>query len=237
MAETNKAANLDIRLYERLFIDPTALYSGDKDPKLVEHIDLLTHLWPHCKVIHIYRDPRDVLASKKKAAWAEAQSDFKQLVASVAQFNMALLAQRQHPKEAVLFIKYEDLVQQPENVMHTLCEWLGVAFDANTLNHAAAAEKLVATDEMQWKSQVLLPINATNSGKWESSLSAFEIASAQYSCTEAMRVGAYSPAITGSTYVRMSAAIYSVAVKCIAFAYVQYRRAANRSLRKFHQLP
>jgi len=47
------------------------LWIGDKDPRLVEFLPLVKTLFPDAHVIQVIRDPRDVLVSKKKAAWSK----------------------------------------------------------------------------------------------------------------------------------------------------------------------
>ena len=47
---------------------------GDKDPRCIEFLPLLARHWPAAHVVHVIRDPRAVLASKKKAAWSRHRS-------------------------------------------------------------------------------------------------------------------------------------------------------------------
>ena len=44
---------------------------GDKDPRLIESLWLLKSYFPESYIVHIYRDPPDVLLSKKKADWSK----------------------------------------------------------------------------------------------------------------------------------------------------------------------
>ena len=77
-------------IYESFFKDDSNLeFYGDKDPRNVEYISPILSMWPDAKIIHIYRDPRDILASKKKAAWSKDKSLFFHLVAGAAQFALA----------------------------------------------------------------------------------------------------------------------------------------------------
>ena len=44
---------------------------GDKDPKIIENIEVLNYFFPNSKIIHIIRDPRDVVLSRTKAKWSK----------------------------------------------------------------------------------------------------------------------------------------------------------------------
>ncbi|MEL6973326.1 MAG: sulfotransferase, partial [Bacteroidota bacterium] len=43
---------------------------GDKDPRYLDYLDRIAATFPQAKIIHIYRDPRDVVLSKTKAGWS-----------------------------------------------------------------------------------------------------------------------------------------------------------------------
>ena len=47
--------------------------AGDKDPRSVEFLGLVLRVLGNCHVVHVLRDPRDVLASKKKAEWSRGR--------------------------------------------------------------------------------------------------------------------------------------------------------------------
>lgn len=48
-----------------------SLYVGDKDPRLLDYLSQLYEFTPKSKVIHIIRDPRDVVLSRTKADWSK----------------------------------------------------------------------------------------------------------------------------------------------------------------------
>ena len=43
---------------------------GEKTPSNVRYLDRVLHIFPNAKIIHIVRDPRDVVASLGRANWA-----------------------------------------------------------------------------------------------------------------------------------------------------------------------
>lgn len=218
---------LDCTLYNAFYSQNDSEYFGDKDPKLIEHINQLLHIWPKAKVIHIFRDPRDVLVSKKKASWAAA-SNYKLLVANAAQFDMAFKAQSVWKRENIHFIQYEKLVKEPKNVMVSLCDWLSLPFDEAMLNHTKNAGSLVAQDEMQWKADVFKPVVSSNFNKWKNELTTFEALCVEYSCMNAMKIGNYAGVNSASRFTKGLAYIYGASVRLSAFGYKLVRNMSNQ---------
>lgn len=83
---------LDYTVYQTLvrqyLASKSPAFVGDKDPKLVEYLPLLNHFFPDCRIIHVIRDPRDVLESKKRAEWSKGRSVMAHVFAGKVQFHM-----------------------------------------------------------------------------------------------------------------------------------------------------
>ena len=60
-------------------------FAGDKDPKNVECLRVIKENFPYSLIIHIYRDPRAVIASRIKAKWSMSRPFWQQLLAYKAQ--------------------------------------------------------------------------------------------------------------------------------------------------------
>ena len=111
---------------------------GDKTPAYVEKLPMLHELWPHAKIVHLIRDGRDVCLSLRNwsrgektcgrfSSWAEdpiATVAFwwKRLV-QVGQENGAVLGSKLYYE-----LRYESLVQNPEQECSALCEFLGLKY-------------------------------------------------------------------------------------------------------------
>ena len=164
---------------------------GDKDPRLVEFLPLLPELASKVAVIQVIRDPRDVLLSKKKAAWSRNAHVWKHIFANRVQlglgrqFGMDILQDEYHE------LIYEDLIAEPEKVLCSLCDAIGVPFDAKMLNFGEAARDLVANDEVSWKKETFGPLLATNKEKWKAGLSTREIALTELCCRQAFDIAGY----------------------------------------------
>jgi len=164
---------------------------GDKDPRAIEYLPLLKSVAPDSLVLHILRDPRDVLASKKKAAWSKKGHVWKHVFANRVQFTIGsrrgpdLFGKRYHE------ICYEELLSAPEKVLSGLCRDLGLEYDKGMLSFGNAARKLVADREMSWKKETLGPLLTENRAKWKTGLHPREVLLTELCCGQAMARGGY----------------------------------------------
>jgi protein-tyrosine sulfotransferase len=96
---------------------------GLKHPELATKIPWLDKLYPTCQVIHIVRNPNDVIAScQKMFGVSHSQRYGKRWVQFVR--NAERDGKRLGP-ERFKTIRYEDLVTQPEEVLRDAITWLG----------------------------------------------------------------------------------------------------------------
>ena len=187
---------LDAAVYREMlssYAGKDKAWAGDKDPRAIEFMPLLAEVLQDVHVIHVFRDPRDVLASKKKAAWSRKGHVWKHVFANRVQFRIgciqgpALFGPKYH------MVCYEDLLAAPEEVLDSLCKELGIQYDSSMLSFGNAAKKLVSEKEMSWKKETLGPLLACNMGKWKKKLHPREVRLTELCCREAIEVGNYKP--------------------------------------------
>jgi len=166
-------------------------YLGEKDPKLIESLSALNELFPDCRVLHIYRDPRDVYLSKKKASWSSEQSVFRKLLASSAQIKLLNRFKNSTNKSEIFEIKYEDLISNPKKVLNSVCHYLQVGFEDKMLDFQDVSKLLVAKDELSWKKETFGPLLSSNSRKWVNELSDEEVYLVQLCNREIFKLGKY----------------------------------------------
>lgn len=185
---------LDANIYKCMVLEsggPDVEWVGDKDPRLLEFLPLVSRLFPSCKVVNIIRDPRDVLLSKKKAEWSMKGHPWKHIFANRVQLRLC----RRYG--ALLFgsnyheIIYEDLISDPEATLSQLCKELGLPFEKAMLDFGEAAKNLVSTQEINWKKETLGPLLKANKQKWRKELAPREWVLTQYCCREAIEAGQY----------------------------------------------
>ena len=89
--------------------DGCSSYLGYKDARLIEHTMGLFRAFKNCRIIHVYRDPRDVLASKKNADWSRNHSLWRNLASGRIQLNIAALTRESEFSDRFFEIKYESI--------------------------------------------------------------------------------------------------------------------------------
>lgn len=98
---------------------------GEKTPGHAFHVNTLRQWFPDCSIIHIVRDPRDMVSSLIRMPWAN-----RSVVAGArawSQFNAA--AREASGAETYLLVKYENLVAGIEKSLEQICRHIGLAYD------------------------------------------------------------------------------------------------------------
>ena len=198
---------------------------GDKDPRCVEYLPLLVRHWPAAHVVHVIRDPRDVLASRKKAAWSRHRSSIAHMFVNRVQLRAGvgsgprLYGPRYHE------VVYEMLLAEPEATLRRLTERLGMAYEEDMLDFSDAARTLVSTGELAWKRETLGPLLTANAGKWRRELANWESVLAAAICREGVtRVARARQRDTSAPPARrLRVVLLSWILRAIEWPYVSYR--------------
>ena len=142
---------------------------GEKTPWNIRHLAELRRMFPNCRIIHMVRDPRAVVASKMALPrtsrdiltnavkwWLDVQQarDFVEADAANAR--------------RVLEIRYEDLVAQPREVLQQVCDFIGEPFDARMLTYAESAD--VNFRNQPYHRGVFKPVFSSSLEAWRRSL-------------------------------------------------------------------
>ena len=208
-----------VRNYSERNGEGCVAYVGDKDPKMIEVLPHLNNIISDYKIVHIIRDPRDVLLSKNKAAWSKGQSLFKKLVANAAQLRIAHAFKRANGN--IIEVKYEGLLTSPDKVLSDICQFLEIEYDPDMLSFQEKAKELVSSDEMSWKKETMGPLLKTNFSKWREEMTAEQCDLIEKCCALAMKKGKYEyNTETLAWYVHLKNRIYAGIVNCMAVIYV-----------------
>jgi hypothetical protein len=165
---------------------------GDKAPKNIEYLPVLYKAFPHGKIIHLIRDPRDVYLSRIKAAWSMSRPDTLQFLAYRAQYDMGHQIGLKLFGDNYLEVHYEKLLKQPEIELKRICDLLEVPFNARMMNFPNSAKKLVFSDEMSWKKEALGPLLIKNKDKWCRELPSEKVARIEAACSPVFKEGFYA---------------------------------------------
>lgn len=170
---------------------------GDKDPRLIDFMPELDRFVPRVRVIHVIRDPRDVLLSRRKAAWSRDRSDWSHLLAYRAQMSRAKRTGPRFLGDRYLEVGYEDLLQEPEDTLAQICRHVDLEYDRAMMSFSQEAEELVGHDEWEWKKETTGPLMRNNMRKWEGKLEPAVRVLAEKLCIEPFPELGYGPAEEG----------------------------------------
>jgi hypothetical protein len=164
---------------------------GDKDTEYVRYLPHLKKVFPDSCLIHIKRDPRDVVASRKKAEWSKGRNT------AFHAAEYAYYIEIIEKKAPVLFnnkyisLRYEDLLQNPEQELKNILKLLELPYDQKVLEFHKQSSTLVSQDEAGWKQNLSKPLMIKNKGKWKETLSEKEAALVQHGIESFMEANGY----------------------------------------------
>ncbi len=104
---------------------------ADKSPDYALMLDYVEALYPECQVVHLVRDPNDVIQS-----WIHfygARSVRRAAHSWVRYVRAAHEYARSREAHRALEVRYEDLVGDPEQTLGQLFDWLGEPWQEEVL--------------------------------------------------------------------------------------------------------
>lgn len=160
-------------IYERrMAVDQASIWCCKSTFNLSFAAELEKYLKPF--YIYLYRDGRDVACSFKKAIvgpkhtyhlarkWSDEQRTVLNFLGNMQE-------------DRFISIAYEDLLNQPELVIRSLCERIGVSFESGMLHFYESREsELTAKSGEMWKN-VLKPVIKDNTRKYLNELNREDI--------------------------------------------------------------
>lgn len=159
----------------------------EKTPTHLFHVNEISTLIPNAQFIELVRDPRAILASKKSRLWHESSTVDSNVSRTVnmhggydplwdslawkSAVRASTTAHAEHPAQ-ILQVRYEDLVENPNEMVQQICEFLNVPFKKEYLNVG-----WVNTRDEGAKSKT--GIQSSSVAKWKTQLTSAEIALCQ----------------------------------------------------------
>lgn len=198
---------------------------GDKDPKLVQYLPALKHFFPQAKILHIVRDPRDVVLSRQKAGWSRDRSLISHGLTYRLQYGLGHKQGSRLFGENYLEIKYEALITEPHTTLSKVCDLIGVQYDPQMLNFFDLAAEIVAEDEQEWKQNVTRPLLTDNYEKWKTSMPRNQLICVEALSAPVFREGLYEGALVDQTlWESWQARILDFLASSMCFLYRFYLR-------------
>jgi Sulfotransferase family len=114
---------------------------GDKTPGYVMHLPLLAKLFPEARFVHIIRDGRNVALSYLEVSFGpesleQAALRWRRFVDRGRRTGARLGLTR------YLEVRYEDLIEDPEGTVKSMCRFLDVGFDPQMFRYPERATEV-----------------------------------------------------------------------------------------------
>jgi hypothetical protein len=157
---------------------------GEKTPGHSLFIGTLCQWYPDAFIIHILRDPRDVVASlvrmprQPKSVLSNANTWVR--------FNLGAWRAHQYPR--YLPVRYEELVTQPEEELRRICAFIGEEYSSAMLVESPDWQSPNA-----WRRRAQEPVTTSRLGKWREQLTADEVALIEWKVGPHMQRFGYEP--------------------------------------------
>jgi Sulfotransferase family len=139
---------------------------GEKTPHHAFHTETLSDWYPGAYIIHLVRDPRDVVASLQRMPWAP-----KSILNNAwiwVLFNRAV--ERSSHRPGYLLVQYERLVSSPQEELSRIADHIGEQWPASL--DVATGEQ----SEYSWPRSTRGPVTRERLQKWKTELSAQDVA-------------------------------------------------------------
>lgn len=128
----------------------------------------------HPYYIHLVRDGRDVASSFKRVAVGEKHIYNLAVKWKSDQMSSESVVNKYGPERAIV-IRYEDLLEVPEKVMKSICNFIGVTYSEKVFDYFKSSEgQHTAASGFMWHN-LTSPILKGNTRKFVTSLSGEEI--------------------------------------------------------------
>jgi hypothetical protein len=147
--------------------------------------------------VHIVRDPRAVVHSWRSMPWSTGSVAGDAAVWAKYQRH----ARTRRPAE-LLTVRYEDLVAEPERVLHGVCTFVGLPFDAALLRHHERVDDATGTPRppstVPWQDGARRAIAADAADRWRGALQDADVRAVDTICWFEMRRHGYRPVHDGA---------------------------------------
>jgi hypothetical protein len=170
--------------------------AGEKTPQHALEARTLLDWYPEARLLHLIRDPRDVVASLRRMPWGAGSrlADARTWRACVDG------AERCAGDPRFMRLRYEDLIAAPERELSRICSGLGVAFEPALLE--ASGRK---TDRW-WFDRAQGAVEQGRVERWRNELPAADIAVVEAVAGEALARHGYSSAGAAATAAQLARA-------------------------------
>ncbi len=178
--------------YEAFFVSFLHFYAqahgkrrfGEKTPQHALFTDTLCQWYPGATIIHLLRDPRDVVASLMRMPWAS--NSVRTNANTWLRCNLSAWRSRQ--SQGYLLVRYEDLVTQPEHELRRICASIGEEYSTAMLE-----PRRDPTADRPWFQRAQERVTTERLGRWREQLTTDEVALVEWFVSPHMQMFGYEP--------------------------------------------
>jgi hypothetical protein len=132
---------------------------GDKSPSYIEQLLRIGETFPEARFVHLLRDGRDASRSLQQAPWgpddfAGCVRQWRDWVASGLRAGVRLGVGR------YLEVRYEELVDDPGQVLRAICDFADLTFDEQMLSFHRRAEDVLRHERPNYHPHLGEPLQA-----------------------------------------------------------------------------
>jgi hypothetical protein len=149
---------------------------GEKTMIRWTYIPKFLEMFPKGHALHVLRDPRDVLSSFKRVTNEPGLRYLDAVFTTLHSMSWAATMGNRLSTKRYRVVKYEDLVQHPENTVSAICSFLGIPYESKMLDCTRFKDR----GGKQWQANTaydepLSGVQPSSIGKFSDNLSPPEI--------------------------------------------------------------
>ncbi len=183
---------------------------GDKNPVYCFYGKKILDIFPDAKVIHLARDYRDQILSVRKVNF---EASVTSLLAFRWKYAQKKIFQLSVPLgDRYLYLRYEDLVANPDEKVKEIFGFLGLAYDPSVLQFYNKKQKVLEqfTEQEinQFHSSLFHPINNSKVGIWKNQMPEKDILLADHIVGRTAEESNYERRYTHTQLIRYLTAVF-----------------------------
>jgi hypothetical protein len=154
--------------YKSIFPKQNIQLIGDKNPIYTFSIPIIKEIYPQAKFIHLVRDPR---ANVRSHIVTFKTKFLSFIVFKWLYYNKEIEKRKMSSPDSFLTVKYENLVESPEETLTGICNFLNVVYNPEMLDFYKKVDAKYGKYEKYVKgahASLTKPINKGFSTKWKS---------------------------------------------------------------------
>jgi len=214
----------------------------DKEPSYTLHVDLLVKLFPKAKFIYMVRDPRANFLSRKENPNNRTTNIYFNCYRWKFHNKEGIKAIKKYP-DKIKTIRYEDLVEAPEKVLHDISKFIGFKINSETFSEPIIHfEKIMVDTDINptfyknHKHKLSKEINKDRLDSWEFNLTGEEIAICDAICFNEASFFGYEKSTTNIRTPKNSTQQFIKAKYDIYKEYILTHISASRKLKRIKRL-